>query len=123
MGSPVFALLYYYSITYLKRASCLIPYLIGTWVGDIDDTGRQLCLQIVDKRGLQSLSLVEDIFLISSTWQSKEETEVTVSLQREEEQALTDPLLVEWKWFSVAQTEEKDAYRHSSGYTVQLWSL
>lgn len=58
----------------------IMSHLIGTWVGDIDDTRCQFCLQVVDKSGLKSLSLVEDIFLISSAWQSKEKTEVTVPL-------------------------------------------
>lgn len=59
-----------------------LTHLIGTWVGDIDDTSSQLCLQVIDKGSLQSLSLVEDIVLISSTRQSQEKTEVTVPLQR-----------------------------------------
>lgn len=59
-----------------------MTHLIGTWVGDIDDTCSQLGLQVVDKGSLKSLSLVEDIVLISSTWQSQEKTEVTVPLQR-----------------------------------------
>ncbi len=67
----------------LLYISTIMSHLIGTWVGDIDDTSSQLCLQVVDESGLKSLSLVEDIVLISSTWQGKEKTEVTVPLQRE----------------------------------------
>lgn len=59
----------------------IFAHLIGSWVGDIDNASCQLCLQVVDKSSLKSLSLVEDIILISSTWQSKQKTEVTVSLQ------------------------------------------
>lgn len=58
-----------------------MTHLIGTWVGDIDDTSSQLGLQVVNKGSLKSLSLVEDIVLISSTRQSQEKTEVAVPLQ------------------------------------------
>lgn len=65
-----------------------LSHLIGTWVGDIDDTRCQLCLQVVDKSSLKSLSLVKDIVLISSTRQSKEKTEVAVPLSREKNKGI-----------------------------------
>lgn len=62
---------------------CVKSHLIGTWIGDIDDTSCQFCLQVVDECSFKSLSLVYDIVLISSTRQSEEKTEITVTLQRD----------------------------------------
>ena len=75
-----------------------LTHLIGTRVGDIDDTCSQLCLQVGNKGSLKSLSLVEDIVLISSTWQSQEKTEVTVPLQTRERSTLLPNLIIKSEW-------------------------
>jgi len=97
----------------------VMSHLIGTWVGDIDDTGSQLRLQVVDECSLKSLSLVYDIVLITSTGQSEEKAEITVPLQRRKKVHVgkTEFYGTENNLVGVRQ---KCTYCHSSCYTLQL---
>lgn len=64
-------------------------HLIGTRIGDVDDSCSQLRLQVVNEGGFKSLSLINDVVLISSARQREEKAELTLALRRQKETSTT----------------------------------